>query len=279
MADAKPTKEVVIAGQKLLIPDPPPTVQTVQASGWTVSTTKSGMLDSSQTDAMAAAVELPDLPEMTFGRNSISFLHEATGFHLHFNAQDALALVRKEMDDIKVAASEKWMQTCNVSKIKDVVDPFDWTYTTEYRGTCNAPAEVSTTAGLDVELLRRQDPILLFDEVIFFEDELADHGASTLIGKVRVMPRCFFALIRLSVRVDGVLNRIMDTRIFHTFGTDFVVREFQARQGMVSEVTERLGPSVATPVFFADVERLLPHLERTQFITDVFTLRPAAPAP
>ena len=32
--------------------------------------------------------------------------------------------------------------------------------------------------GLDFELLVKKDPILFYDEVVLYEDELADHGMS-----------------------------------------------------------------------------------------------------
>ena len=39
------------------------------------------------------------------------------------------------------------------------------------------------------------------------------------------MPHSFFILARLFVRVDNVLFRIYDVRIYHQFGTAEVVRE------------------------------------------------------
>lgn len=39
------------------------------------------------------------------------------------------------------------------------------------------------------------------------------------------MPHSFFILYRLFLRVDNVLFRMYDIRIYHQFGTDEVVRE------------------------------------------------------
>lgn len=39
------------------------------------------------------------------------------------------------------------------------------------------------------------------------------------------MPHSFFILYRLFLRVDNVLFRMYDIRIFHAFGTDEVIRE------------------------------------------------------
>lgn len=41
------------------------------------------------------------------------------------------------------------------------------------------------------------------------------------------MPTSFFVLARFSLRVDGVLFRIFDTRLYHSFSSDppLIVRE------------------------------------------------------
>lgn len=52
---------------------------------------------------------------------------------------------------------------------------------------------------------QRPDPILWYDEVVLFEDELHDHGISLLTAKIRVMPTCFLILLRHWLRVDGII--------------------------------------------------------------------------
>ena len=42
---------------------------------------------------------------------------------------------------------------------------------------------------VQIERLRQPEPILFYDEVILYEDELADNGLAQLTAKVRVMPR------------------------------------------------------------------------------------------
>lgn len=87
----------------------------------------------------------------------------------------------------------------------------------------------STSHSIPLQLLARQDPvldrILFYDDVPLYEDELHDHGGSELNVRVRVMPHAFFVLARLFVRVDSVVFRIFDTRVFHSFGSNEVVRE------------------------------------------------------
>ncbi|KAJ2344025.1 Tap42 interacting protein, partial [Coemansia sp. RSA 2671] len=53
---------------------------------------------------------------------------------------------------------------------------------------------------------------------------------------VRVMPSGFFVLQRYFLRVDGVLFRIYDSRVFHQFGTDYLTREFSTRESSVKDI-------------------------------------------
>jgi type 2A phosphatase activator TIP41 len=44
------------------------------------------------------------------------------------------------------------------------------------------------------------------------------------------MKDCFFGLLRCYLRVDNVMVRIMDTRIFHSFGDNYIFREFNVKE-------------------------------------------------
>jgi len=45
------------------------------------------------------------------------------------------------------------------------------------------------------------------------------------------MNDCFYVLLRSYVRVDGVRVRLMDTRIFHDFTSNYLLREFTHKEG------------------------------------------------
>jgi type 2A phosphatase activator TIP41 len=55
-------------------------------------------------------------------------------------------------------------------------------------------------------------PILYYDQILLYEDDLHDNGAVEYSIKVRVMPHCVYILGRLFVRVDHVLVRLRETR-------------------------------------------------------------------
>ena len=116
--------------------------------------------------------------------------------------------------------------------ITEVVKPFDWSYSTDYKGTLRSasPSFQTTTTPIPIELLKRPDPILFFDEVILYEDEMADNGITMYSCKIRVMPARLLLLCRFFMRLDNVLLRIRDTRVYVDFGTGEVIREYVAKE-------------------------------------------------
>ncbi|RUS75681.1 hypothetical protein EGW08_016547 [Elysia chlorotica] len=222
----------------------PPEIKEFEFGPWKMMTCKSHILESEgdQRKRYDNQLELPQLPEMVFPENILRVVHES-GPGIEFNALDALALVNAHADPVKVAASTEWQNArSNCEHIKNVVAPFDWTFTTDYKGTLlkkdpSAQFKVSdTTEQIDLDKLRRQEPIHFYDDVLLFEDELSDNGTSIMNVKVRVMPSCFFILMRLFCRVDDVLIRVNDTRIYHEAGENYMLREFSSREEKTSNI-------------------------------------------
>ena len=122
--------------------------------------------------------------------------------------------------------------------IKEVVKPFDWSYTTDYRGTLSPSSTkfAPSTTGIPIELLKRPDPIRFFEEVVLYESELDDNGISMLSCKVRVMPERMLLLCRLFMRLDDVIFRIRDTRVYVDFKKGEVIREYVAREDPFEKV-------------------------------------------
>ena len=52
-----------------------------------------------------------------------------------------------------------------------------------------------------------------------------------LAAQIRVMPKCWYILLRFWLRVDGVLVRLRTTRLFYRFGDACVLREVRGRTG------------------------------------------------
>jgi type 2A phosphatase activator TIP41 len=124
--------------------------------------------------------------------------------------------------------------------IKEVVKPFDWSYTTDYNGTITKGKafEAGSTEPIPIELLKRPDPILFFEEVVLYESELDDNGISVLSCKLRVMPDRMLLLCRQFMRLDNVLVRVRDTRIYVDFNTRKVIRDYTEKEQVFDKVKQ-----------------------------------------
>ncbi|XP_075957758.1 TIP41-like protein isoform X1 [Anarhichas minor] len=209
---------------------------------WRVTAARNHIMKSKDIERLAEEMNLPSLPEMLFGDNVLRIQH-TDGYGIEFNAIDALRRVNNMEDAVKVACAQEWQESrADSEHSKEVVRPYDWTYTTDYRGTLIGESlqmkATKTAERIDMEKLKAREQIMFFDEVLLFEDELHDHGVSMISVKIRVMPTSFFLLLRFFLRVDGVLIRINDTRLYHEAGKDFMLREFSTRESKVAELKD-----------------------------------------
>ncbi|OAA74142.1 TipA protein [Cordyceps fumosorosea ARSEF 2679] len=205
-------------------------------------------------DAMTARIGIP-IPEMIFGDNLVRVAHAPSGWTLDFTAPDALDAVDKtDRCMLKVAYARDWESTREgtTQKIKEVVKPYDWSYSTTYAGT-----EKPSTSGvrlresvedvIPIELLKRRDPILFFDEVVLYESELDDNGISVYSAKLRVHEHRMLLLCRLFMRLDNVIVRIRDTRVYVDFDTEQIIREYTAKEASFEQVKTALYRSGRLP--------------------------------
>lgn len=216
------------------------------------------IMKSKDIERLAEEMNMPSLPEMLFGDNVLRIQHD-DGYGIEFNAIDALRRVNNMTDSVKVACAQEWQQSRAESEhSKEVMRPYDWTYTTDYTGTLIGTEqhieETPTDERIDLDRLKVREQIVFFQEVLLFEDELHDHGVSTIGVKIRVMPTSFFVLMRFFLRVDGVLIRINDTRLYHEAGKSFMLREFSSRESRMEDL--KSVPSA----LFTDPNEVAPHL-------------------
>ncbi|XP_018610701.1 TIP41-like protein [Scleropages formosus] len=225
---------------------------------WKVTAAKTHIMKSKDIERLAEEMHMPSLPEMLFGDNFLHIQH-TDGFGIEFNAIDALKRVNNMEDSVKVACAQEWQESrADSEHSKEVVKPYDWTYTTDYRGTLIGDdlkiKVIPTTERIDLEKLKAREQIMFFEDVLLFEDELHDHGVSMISVKIRVMPTSFFVLLRFFLRVDGVLIRINDTRIYHEAGKNYMLREFSTRESKISELKH------VPPPLYTDPNEIAQHL-------------------
>ncbi|GAD98296.1 ubiquinol-cytochrome C chaperone, putative [Paecilomyces variotii No. 5] len=220
----------------------PPNTFTIK--GFKITTQKLPILKAGPIEEMTEKLGIAP-PEMIFGDNFVAIDHEPSGWGINFNAFDALDRVDKTGQKmLKVAYSHEWQKSRETTHegIKEVVKPFDWSYSTDYQGTLrpSAPRFEKSEDPIPIELLKRPDPILFFDDVVLYEDELADNGIAMFSCKIRVMPARLLLLARFFMRLDNVIVRIRDTRVYVDFDAKTVTREHQFRECEYEKIRKSL---------------------------------------
>ncbi|RDX79293.1 Homeobox protein HAZ1, partial [Mucuna pruriens] len=192
----------------------------IRMNGWLIESRRHSILNSSTLQEWEQKLETSHLPEMVFGENTLILKHLSSGTKIHFNAFDALRGWKQEaLPPVEVPAAAQWKFRSKPSQ--QVIPDYDYTFTTPYCGSGTIEIdrdlngrEISKETSdihwedckdqIDVVALASKEPILFYDEVVLYEDELADNGASLLTVKV--------------LRVDGVLIRLRETRMHCVFG-------------------------------------------------------------
>nr|CAG4649414.1 EOG090X07SL [Scapholeberis mucronata] len=234
---------------------------------WTLKTVKHHILPSKTSTSSPSnprhasfhELSIPHLPDMVFPDNVLR-IELPSGAGIEFNSLDALKLVNDKEDLVKVAVAEAWKEArAELDVSQKVSHPFDWTFTTDYRGTIFGDLKISPTdLRIDMEKLKQKEKILFFDEIHLYEDELADHGCASCSIK-RAMPSGFFVLLRFYLRVDDVLIRINDTRLYYEKGNQFILREYTSRESKTKEL------KVPRP-FWGEPNEISQHLPLTSSI-------------
>eukprot|EP00299_Pterocystis_sp_00344_P015529 c7763_g1_i1.p1 GENE.c7763_g1_i1~~c7763_g1_i1.p1 ORF type:complete len:649 (+),score=116.87 c7763_g1_i1:35-1948(+) len=244
----------------------------VEINGWTIKSTKKPLSDAVELQRMQTEDNLDfSLPEMVFGGNTLDLTWNVADISILFRTAHALqrCSLKVDVEDreiLKVPVAHKWEARSrdNEVPIQILTPSYDWTFTTDYLGTLTRngqPIELHATEHtIPYALLKQREPILWYDEVTLFDAELNDFGVSSYSMKVRVMSSCIFVLARFWMRLDGVMLRVWDTRIFHLFGAREVLFEVSRKQGTVEQVNQKLGEEKPA-AFFRDPQNFVEHLE------------------
>lgn len=213
---------------------------------WLVSTNKAPILDAERIDQSESALQIP-LPEMIFGDNYVRLHHVPTNWTFAVDPMSALDCVDKHNTDVKVSYADMWHNTrqkhVNGYDLTRVHRPFDWTYSTSFKGIGEFD-EAAGTEEIPFQKLKEPKPILFYDDVPLYEDELGDNGLVTYSAKIRVMPSDLLLLIRLFLKVDDVLFRIRDTRLYVDLEKGKVLREYTEREASFAYVKDRIPATV-----------------------------------
>jgi type 2A phosphatase activator TIP41 len=196
-----------------------------------------------------------------------------------YNKTERLDLVNINPPEIQVKYSETWSnkKLDDLPDIKILDKISDCFYSTPYKGTIskiiveksasenNQNAENSseeklvekelenlqintkptppylekTEENIPLGNLKENNPIKWANVITLYEDELGDNGLAQVEFRFRVMGDCFFGLLRHYLRVDDVLIRIYDTRIYHDFKQNYILREFTAKEESYENIKKK----------------------------------------
>lgn len=238
-----------------------------ETNKWTIISSKSHILGSGCSSRnnipsssccdfcrFSTELQLHHLPEMVFPNNILEIKCDGPS-GIRFCALDAL----KDVDScrapvVKIACSKEWKESRLDSGLLDTnVHQFDWTYSTHYEGTLFGHSVIEATdERINMEKLKEQEEILFYTDLTLFEDELHDNGIAVCSVKLRCMPTGFFALLRYFLRVDGVMMRIHDTRLYRAIEWNYMLREVCRRELYTTEVPVGSSGTLTDPGSFAN---------------------------
>ena len=210
---------------------------------WFLTVAEGPILPIDHIDTLEKKLNLKSMPDMIFSDNLFSisyktpdpslpnknplceknFNNKPSDFSLCFTAEEALKGIESEADTyewISVASASNWQKTRDLSKAP-IKNQGNWTFSSTYQGNLKSldnkleyePAPENHE--IDYSRLKdRSNPIAVSEDLVLYEDELDDNGQSQVRLRFRLMKDCFFLLLRCYVRIDGVLIRLIETRIF-----------------------------------------------------------------
>ena len=258
--------------------------------GWDFYSHTENMLNSKDLDILIKNKEenglyISHLPEIFYGFNRLFLLNESQNFCYEFNPLQMLSLTNNNVRQKLLKEKEIYyiptQAKSQYSKTDDTKNEMDWSFSSPYMGHITSInncimnkyyPKINETKKFRTEKSNITFPeikvenVLNYNQVQFFEDELGDIGLSE--GKIGfgVMDQCFLGLMRCYLRVDNMLVRNIDTKIYHKFGEKYIIRNFSVKEKTYDELknngfhlsnqwnlsptqSEAVAPFLGNPVF------------------------------
>ena len=258
--------------------------------GWDFYSHTENMLNSKDLDILIKNKEenglyISHLPEIFYGFNRLFLINESQNFCYEFNPLQMLSLTNNNVRQKLLKEKEIYyiptQAKSQYSKTDDTKNEMDWSFSSPYMGHITSInncimnkyyPKINETKKFRTEKCNMTFPeikvenVLNYNQVQFFEDELGDIGLSE--GKIGfgVMDQCFLGLMRCYLRVDNMLVRNIDTKIYHKFGEKYFIRNFSVKEKTYDELknngfhlsnqwnlsptqSEAVAPFLGNPVF------------------------------
>lgn len=248
-------------------PQPRPPHATLKVSsyvrdGWTFEAVKGCISGRADLEAIQERLHNPpSLPEMCFGSNKLVLQHQDSGAKIVFDALGALSSWNSHAPEpIRLKMAQKWsqMNAAEISKSNAKILDYDWTFTTDYAGSLihtsrGTESFEKTEQRIERSLLLERAPILFSAEIPLYESEMDDNGVCSCTVRIRVMPKCWFVLLRFWLRVDDTIIRIREARYFCEFRSrNVVLQEVKHVEGTFEDLAQAGAPS--SNIAFADAD-------------------------
>jgi type 2A phosphatase activator TIP41 len=227
--------------------------------GWDFYYHTENMMNSSELDILCRNKEeyklyTSHLPEIFNGYNRLFLVNKSKNFSYEFNPLQMLSLTsntvrqkllkKKEIYYIPIQAKSQY------GKTEDKTEE-DWSFSTPYMGHITSInksdinifyPEMKNDKTFNIKKSNMLFPetkienMLNYNQIHFFEDELGDIGYSE--GKIGfgIMEKCFLGLMRSYIRVDNMIVRNIDTKIYHNFGENYIIRNFTVKEKNYEEL-------------------------------------------
>ena len=231
--------------------------------GWDFYSHSENMMNSKDLDILIKnkdenKLHINHLPEIFYGFNRLFLINKPKNFCYEFNPLQMLSLAnytqRKKLLKEKEIYYIPNQAKSQYSKTDDTKNEEDWSFSSPYMGHITSInispmskyyPEIKETKVFKKEKTNIKYPetkvenVLNYNQIHFFEDELGDIGFSE--GKIGfgVMNECFLGLMRCYLRVDNMVVRNIDTKIYHKFGDNYIIRNFLVKEKTYDELANK----------------------------------------
>ena len=194
-------------------------------------------------------IKVKHLPEIFNGYNRLFIINSEYNFVYEFSPIQMLNLSNYEMrknylDNKKIYYNPSEVKT----KIPNLENDNDWTFSSCYMGNiCNINnSEVKNLYDISnlkeknfkceidnnikMPILGKETKIKHYIEIELYEDEFGDNGICETRLRLYIMENCFSLLLRCYLRVDNIIVRNINTKIFYQFGDNFIIRNFSVKE-------------------------------------------------
>ena len=227
---------------------------------WDFYSHTENMMNSSDLDLLIKNKEenklyINHLPEIFYGFNRLFLINQSKNFCYEFNPLQMLSLINNNIRKKLLKEKEIYyipsQAKSQYSKTDDSKNEEDWSFSSSYMGHITSInntvmnkyyPEIKESKKFKKEKTNIKFPemkvenVLNYSQIHFFEDELGDIGFSE--GKIGfgVMNDCFLGLMRCYLRVDNMIVRNIDTKIYHKFGDKYIIRYFSVKEKTYDEL-------------------------------------------